>query len=379
MNFEFMTASRILFGSGALTQTCKEIKALGAPIILVRSKNRKRSEVLLTQIPEPAFEIEIEGEPTVAVIASALKNIRSVPSPAVVAFGGGGVLDAGKAIAGLLTNPGEPMDYLEVIGGGKAIRNAAAPCAAIPTTAGTGSEVTKNAVLTSEEHKLKVSLRSHLLLPSIACVDPDLTLSMPPDITANTGMDAVSQVLESFVSPGGSPMTQALCREGLLRGRSLSRAYHHGSDIEARTDMALSSLIGGIALANSKLGAIHGFASPLGGMFNAPHGAVCAVLLGPVMRANIRALRERHSDSLALARYTEAARILTGNEEAEAEDGAEWAFALRRELGIAPLSACGVRESHFPELCVKARAASSMKGNPVELTENELIQILEDS
>lgn len=379
MSFEFATASRILFGSGTLTQACKEIEAMAGQIILVRGKNRLRSEVLLSQIPRPAFEIEIDGEPTVRMVSDALKNARSVNSPVVVAFGGGGVLDAGKAIAGLLTNPGEPVDYLEVIGGGQAIRHLAAPCVAIPTTAGTGSEVTRNAVLTSEEHKLKVSLRSHLLLPSIACVDPDLTISMPPELTASTGMDALAQVLEPFVSIAANPLTDVLCREGIYRARSLLRAFKDGSDLRARTDMAMTSLIGGIALANAKLGAVHGFAAPIGGMFNAPHGAVCAALLAPVIEANIRALRQRQPRSPILERYAQTGAILTGRADAKPEDAAAFARELCSSLKIPPLSAYGMQSEHAEDICLKAQKASSMKGNSIVLTQEELRGILQEA
>jgi alcohol dehydrogenase class IV len=379
MSFEFASAGRILFGPGSLALASAEIQKWKGEIVLVRGKNRSRAGALLSQIPHPAFEIEIAGEPTVEQIRTAMQTLKGCSSPVVVAMGGGGVLDAGKAIAGLLTNPGDPLDYLEVIGKGRPIISRAAPLVAIPTTAGTGSEVTRNAVLTSTENKLKVSMRSHLLLPEIACVDPELTLSMPPELTANTGMDALAQVLEPFVSVAANPLTDALCREGLRRARSLLRAFQDGADISARTDMAMTSLIGGIALANAKLGAVHGFASPIGGMFDAPHGAVCAVLLAPVMKANIRALRARDPSSPLLERYAQTAAILTGRADAKPEDGADWAADLCQALKISPLSSYGLRADHVEEVCSKAQKASSMKGNSIELTQGELQEILTEA
>ncbi len=377
VNFEFASAARVLFGPGSLKQACETIRSWEGRIILVRGRSRSRLDPLLSQLPAPEAEVEITGEPSIEAVERALSPLRGIDAPVVVAMGGGGVIDAGKAIAGLLTNDGEPLDYLEVIGRGKQIMKAAAPFAAIPTTAGTGSEVTRNAVLTSTAQKVKVSLRSPLLLPALACVDPELTLTMPPDLTANTGMDALAQVFEPFVSIAANPVTDALCREGLLRARSLRKAFLNGSDLAARTDMALTSLLGGLALANAKLGAVHGFAAPIGGMFEAPHGAVCAALLAPAITENLRALRARAPESNLLNRYAEAARILTGRDDADPEDAADWVRELRKDLKIAPLSAYGIRESDFAEICAKAAKASSMKGNSIELGPEELRSILE--
>jgi alcohol dehydrogenase class IV len=251
----------------------------------------------------------------------------------VIGLGGGSVLDAAKAIAALMTNGGHPLDYLEVVGRGQALRVPAAAMIAIPTTAGTGTEVTRNAVLGSPEHHVKVSLRSPLMLPRLALVDPELTYDLPPALTASTGLDALTQLLEPFVSHQGNPMTDALCREGLRRAaQALPRVFANGQDRAAREDMALASLFGGLALANAKLGAVHGLAAPIGGMFPAPHGAVCAALLPHVMAINVRALRDRQPDAEALRRYDQAAQLLTGN-----------AAAGRRRYPVdqPPLSAVG--------------------------------------
>jgi alcohol dehydrogenase class IV len=294
----------------------------------------------------------------------------------VIAMGGGSVIDAAKAIAALLTNPGDIMDYLEVIGQGQPLTQASAPCIAIPTTAGTGAEVTRNSVLASTKHRIKVSLRSPTMLPDLAVIDPELTYSMPPSLTASTGLDAFTQILEPFVSVKSNPLTDALCREGLKRvARSLRRAFKNGSDTAAREDMAIASLFGGLALANAKLGAVHGFAGTMGAMLSIPHGVVCACLLPHVMEVNVKALKQRGSLDF-LSRYDDVARLLTGNPDAGATDGIDWIHDLCNALDVTPLLEFGITEAHFPEMIAGAKRASSMKGNPVELTDEELMEIL---
>jgi len=215
------------------------------------------------------------------------------------------------------------------------------------------------------------------MLPRVAIVDPELTHSMPPQVTAFTGMDALVQVLEPLVTNQANPLTDAICREGLGRAaRSLRRAYEHPDDAAAREDMALASLFGGLALANAKLGAVHGFAGPFGGMFHSPHGAVCAALLPPVMRVNVDALRRRDPEHPALARYTEIARILTGDSDASIEDGVAWVQDLAAALHIPPLSTYGFIQADFPDLMARAARSSSMKGNPVALDEGEMGKVL---
>jgi alcohol dehydrogenase class IV len=256
----------------------------------------------------------------------------------------------------------------------------AAPLVAVPTTAGTGAEVTRNAVLQVEEERVKVSLRSPLMLPAVALVDPALTYTLPPDVTARTGLDALAQCVEPLVTPAGNPLADAVAREGMRRAAgALRRAFHDGGDAEARRDMAVASLCGGLALANAKLGAVHGFAAPLGGMFPMPHGTACARLLPPVVATNVRALRERAPDSPALERYDEVARTLTGSAAARAEDAAPWLAELVRELAVPPLSTFGLTDSSVPDVVAKARKASSMQGNPIALTDDELAAVLREA
>jgi alcohol dehydrogenase class IV len=313
-------------------------------------------------------------------VCSALQQARQESCDLVIGLGGGSVIDTGKAIAALLTNPGEPLDYLEVIGRGQPLRRRAAPFIAIPTTAGTGSEVTRNAVLGSLEQRVKVSMRSPLMLPLLAVVDPELSLGSPPEVTASTGLDALTQSLEPYVSGRANPLTDGFCLEGLrCVRRSLQRTYRHRDDVDARTEMALASLLGGLSLANSALGIVHGFAGPIGGMFPAPHGAVCAALLPSGMAVNIRALRQRAPESKSLRRYETVARILTGKPHASPEDGVRWVSELCGELKVPPLGSYGIGEGDISTLVEKASRASSTKGNPIVLTTDELSEILVES
>jgi alcohol dehydrogenase class IV len=357
--FEFATAGRIVFGAGAARSI-----AIGPRALLVtHPSNSVRAHAVLT----------LRGEPTVMGVRAGLQYAREKGCDEVVAIGGGSAIDFGKAVAALLTNGGDPLDYLEVIGRGRKLALPSAQFTAVPTTAGTGSEVTRNAVIASPEHKLKASMRSPFMLPRLAIVDPELTLDLPPSITASTGLDALTQLIEPYTSVRANPMTGGFCLEGLRRAaRALPRAFENGRDLEARTDMALASLFGGLALANAGLGVVHGFAAPIGGAFDAPHGAVCAALLAHGMEANIRALRTRAPESEALARYETIARILTGRADARPEDGVEWVRRIVARLGIPPLSAYGMRRENAAGLSAQASRASSMKGNPIALTAAEL-------
>lgn len=380
MPFEFATAQRIIFGSGAAQQAPAVAASLGQRPLLVAGRRPERAEPLLAGLRGrnllPAI-FSVAGEPTVADVLAGVETARQAGCDLVIGLGGGSVLDAAKAIAALLANGGDPLDYLEVVGRGQPLLKPSLPCVAIPTTAGTGSEVTRNAVLGSPEHRVKASLRSPLMLPTAAVVDPELTHSVPPDVTAATGLDALTQCIEPFVSPRANPLTDAVCREGMQRAaRSLRRACVDGSDAAAREDMALASLFGGLALANAGLGAVHGFAGPIGGMFSAPHGAICARLLPPVMAANVEALQQRAPGSPALARFDEVGRLLTGDPAAQASDGVTWVADLVDALSIPRLAAHGIAPTDFPEIVAKSQQASSMKANPIALTADELTDIL---
>jgi len=378
-HFSFATATQIVFGENEL-QTVPGMEIVrGKIVLLVTGSNLERARNLANLFPTETkiYFYQIKGEPTIQMVDGGVVLAREKACEIVIGLGGGSVIDAAKAIAAMVPNPGELLDYLEVIGKGKALSVKPLPCIAIPTTAGTGAEVTKNSVIKSVENHVKVSLRSEFMYPTVTVVDPVLTHSMSPELTANTGVDALTHLMETFVSNQANPFIDMICREGLRRiSRSLVVAYHDGENSAARIDMAMASMLGGMALANVKLGAVHGFAGPMGGMFPIPHGTVCASLMAATMEMNIEALIEKNGD---LSKYTELAQILTGSSLAKAEDGIVWAENLISELNILPLSSFGIKESDFPELVAKAKVSSSMKGNPVELDEDQLLWILEKS
>jgi len=380
MRFDFATATQIVFGAGTLAGAGRLARPWGTRALVVTGRHPTRAAALIPVLQAAGIASSVfsfGGEPEVDTVVCGVAQARQQQVEMVIGCGGGSVIDAAKAIAGLLTNPGDPLNYLEVVGEGRPLGRPAAPWMAIPTTAGTGAEVTRNAVLGVPARAVKASLRSPHLLARIALVDPELTLDLPPALTAGTGFDALTQLLEAYVCLRANPMTDALCAAGLPRAaRALPLVWREGHDLTARTDMALASLWSGLALANAGLGAVHGFAAPLGGMFAAPHGAVCAALLAPVMAANLKALRERAADSGPWRRYTDVAHWLTGRSDAPAEAGVAWVQAHVAEMQLPSLSAYGVTPAHFDELVTRARQVSSMKANPIALTDEELRAVL---
>ncbi|HEY0708984.1 MAG TPA: iron-containing alcohol dehydrogenase [Polyangia bacterium] len=380
LGFEFATATRVLFGSGKVAEAPGLLRDLGGKrVLLVTGKNPARAEPLRERLASAGLDVvtfAVPGEPTVELACAGAAHAIHERCNAVVAFGGGSALDAGKAIAALATNPGDPLDYLEVIGRALPLRHAPLPFLAIATTAGTGSEVTRNAVLLSRSARVKVSLRSPLMLPTAAIIDPELLIGAPPAVLVSSGVDALSQLIEPFLSPKANPLTDSLAREGIRRSvRALRPAVLDGATNDRREDLAVASLFGGLCLANAGLGAVHGFAAPAGGMFEAPHGAVCAALLAPVVAVNARALRERAPSHPSLARLEELGVLVTGNGHAGADDAITWLEHLRRDLAVPGLHRYGMNARDIPALVEKAKVASSMKGNPLVLTDQELTDI----
>lgn len=378
--FEFATATRVLFGAGRLAETPELVRALGGRrVMIVTGSNPARAAPLregLDKLGLSTLLFRVEGEPTLELAREGTATAMAAGCDVVVAVGGGSVLDAGKAIAALAANGGDPLDYLEVIGRGRPLTQPSVPLVAIPTTAGTGSEVTRNAVLGSKEEKVKASLRSPLMLPRVALVDPDLLTGAPAAVLASSGLDALSQLIEPFLSARANPLTDALAREGMRRSaRSLRRAVLENLDAAAKEDLALASLFGGLCLANAGLGAVHGFAAPVGGMFQAPHGAVCAALLAASLEVNLRALRARAPQHPSISRFQEVASLLTGKAEALPEDAIAWVKELCQALSVPGLRRYGLTEAEVPRLVEKARVASSMKANPLVLTDEELTEI----
>ncbi len=374
MHFEFATSARIVFGERESRLATAIAAQWGGRALVVTGSRPQRVEGLTANVSHTV--LALTGEPTVEAVRAGVLQARVEDCRMVIAIGGGSAMDAGKAIAAMLTNPGDPMDYLEVVGGGRQLEQPPAPFLAIPTTAGSGAEVTRNAVLASTEHRVKASMRSPLLLPKVAIVDPELTLGLPPAVTASTGLDALTQLIEPYVSLRANAFTDLYCVEGLRKvSACLERAYHHGEDRQARCAMSWASLLGGLSLANAGLGVVHAFAAPIGGQWNAPHGAVCAAVAPHAVAVNVEALRRRAPTSQALRRYDEIARIVTRQPHAIADDAVLWISELCDRLAIPPLRAYGITPGDVDELCAKVAQTSSMKGNPIELTGEELREI----
>jgi alcohol dehydrogenase class IV len=371
--FEFATADRIVAGAGRAAELPGVLAGLGSRVLVCTGANPARHENLLAGVGLPAVVFPVAGEPTAELARTGAAAAREHGADVIAAIGGGSVIDLGKAVAMLLANGGDPLDYLEVVGSGQKITQLAAPCVAVPTTAGTGAEVTANAVLAVPGHRLKASLRSPLMIPRVALVDPELTVSCPPPVTAASGLDALTQCLEPFVSVRATPLTDGLAREGLRRAATGLRAAHaDGGDLTARTDMAMCALLGGMALANAKLGAVHGLAGVIGGTADVPHGMACAALLAPVIEANLRTLRSAAPGSSVLDRYAEAAQLLTGKPGASVEDGLAWIGETVSLLGVPGLAAFGLGPGQADDIAAKAATSSSMQGNPVPLSHDEL-------
>ncbi len=381
MEFTFATSNRILFGDGRVGEAGKISAEYGSKAFVVTGSTSARAAPLIESLQSRDMlhtEFSISQEPTLGIATEGLERALAFAPDVVIGMGGGSVLDTGKAIAALLTNGDDPLDFLEVIGRGKPLQNPSKPYIAIPTTSGTGSEVTRNAVLASEEHHVKVSLRSAFMLPDVALIDPFLTHDVPPHVTASTGLDALTQVIEPYISRRRNPITDGFCLEGIPRAaHALQQAYMDGSDAGARRNMAITSLMGGLALANAGLGAVHGFAGPFGGMFHAPHGAICAALLPHVLEVNRKALVARAPEDEALSRLERIGKLITSDPSASAQGGISWIRNLVEALHIPTLRTYGFARGDFPDVIEKAKVSSSMRGNPIELTESELEEILD--
>lgn len=362
--FTFATAGRIIFGAGVVAELPAILAGLGRRALVCTGSDPRRHAGVIDSLPG-AVAFPISGEPTLDAVRAGAAAAREHGADVVVGLGGGAALDAAKVVAALVANGGDPLDYAEVIGRGLPLSERSLPVVAVPTTSGTGSEVTANGVVTSPADKVKVSLRAPSMLPVVALVDPELTLAVPPAVTAHAGLDALVQCIEPFVSPFATPLTDGFCREGIARaGRGLRRAVEDGSDLAARTDMSLCSLLSGLALANAKLGAAHGLAAPLGGLLGAPHGAVTAAVMAAVSRANLAALAIEPGHP-CLDRYAEVGELLTGRRDPEAF--LDWFAETLDRFGVPGLASHGLADDQIPDVALAASRASSTKGNPVRL------------
>jgi alcohol dehydrogenase class IV len=384
MRFEFMTAGRIVVGPGSAAELSSLLAGVGRRALLVVGRGAAARGGPATELARRLAEsglvgatFSADGEPDIAAVEASARLARESGCDMAIGIGGGSVLDTAKAAAALATNDGGALDYMEVVGAGKPLGGAALPVVAVPTTAGTGSEVTRNAVVAAPEFRAKASIRHPSLLPRLALVDSALTHDLPPSVTAGSGLDALTQLIEPYVSRRAQPISDGLCLEGIARAAwALRQVYHQPEDAAAREAMATASLLSGLALANAGLGAVHGIAAPLGGAYPAPHGAACAALLPHVTTVNIRALRRRDPDGPALPRYARAAETLLGRAGATPDDLVAALRELVTELDIPPLRTYGLTEHNVPELATQAAQASSTRANPIELEVEELAEAI---
>lgn len=388
LRFDFLATPQIIFGQGRFETIKEYLTTFGTKILVVGSKRALDQPIIKDVFSiltlKSGFEFEtviIHGEPDTEQIDAGVQIGSQQNASSVVGIGGGSAIDAGKAIAALLTNGGKAKDYMEVIGKGMNIIKPPLPFIAVPTTAGTGSEVTKNAVILSKEDKLKASIRSPLLVPKIAIIDPELMVSLPKEITAYTGLDALTQLIEAYTSNKSQPLTNALARIGILRAsKSLIFAYENSKDIEAREDMAMAAMLSGICLSNAGLGAVHGLAGPIGGMLNIPHGLICGALLLPVINVNIGTMLLQVPYPETLLKYAQLGELFGGLEfeplKIQVIHLVKQLEFLIKSLHIAKLSDYGLKENKFEEIISRAQLSSSMKYNPVKLTDDDLYRIL---
>ena len=383
VRFDLAVPTDVRFGAGRVSEVPQALVELGANrVMVITGRTTSRADAIRSTLNEAGISTMVFGvaaEPSIERVRAAVALLAEAGCDAVLGFGGGSALDVAKAAAVLATSGSDPMDHLEVIGAGRPIERAGLPCVAVPTTAGTGSEVTRNSVLSGGG--VKASLRSPLMLPKVALVDPDLLVGVPKPTVAASGMDALSQLIEPLLSLRANPFTDALARDGIRRSaRSLSRAYQEGMDDPGvRDDLALASLFGGVCLANSGLGAVHGLAAAAGARLSAPHGAVCAAVLAAAMDVNLRALRQRAPSHSALGRMDEVAALLTDRSDATPEDAIVWLQELTSALSIPGLASYGLDQEQISAVVAAAQKASSMRGNPIELSDEEVREIVTGS
>ena len=375
MDFELFNVPRIVFGRGKFARLGEIVAPMGGRALVVQNVNESlvaRTKDVLGGSNVSSEFVRQRGEPTVEHVDVALNLAKERGCDVVIGVGGGSAIDSAKAVAALLTNGGSALDYMEVVGKGLKITKPSAPWVAVPTTAGTGAEVTRNAVVGYPEKNFKASIRSELMLARVAVVDAELHVPVRPEVTARSGMDALCQCIESYTSKGANPMTDALAIKGVeLAARSLRRAFNDGTDLDAREDMAMAAMISGVTLTNAGLGAVHGFAAPLGASFPVPHGTVCAALLPWVIRANVHA-----ADDRLKGRYRDVARAFGFDGGTGVDRLIDETARLVKDLAIPALREFGIEEKHVPEQVALAKKASSMRFNPVPLSDGALSEIL---
>ena len=382
--FNFARLPLIYFGSGKISGLPGIIAGCGNSLFLVTGARSFADSPAAASLAEQLerrgvaiHRVTVDREPSPELIDDTVRILRGREPDVIVSIGGGSVIDAGKAISAMLGKSGSVMDYLEVVGN-KEHPGTKVPFIAVPTTSGTGSEATKNAVISRvAEEGFKRSLRHDNLVPDIAIVDPILTLSCPPEITAAAGMDCFTQLTESYLSTKANAYTDALALEGIRAvNRSLIRSFTHGDDIEARSDMSFAALTSGICLANAGLGAVHGLAGTIGAMFNIPHGAVCGTLMAEANSVNVRELRRTGNADAALKKYATLGRIFSDSsgkkDDYYIDFFIDYLSAATYLLRLPDLSNYGLKSEDLPVIC----SQSDVKNNPADLTVGILSDIL---
>ncbi|WED22996.1 iron-containing alcohol dehydrogenase [Vibrio sp. JC009] len=377
--FQFMTSTRIVFGEGALATSLSTLNQFGYSVLLVTGKAQERAQPLLSYLNSQNMRyqhVSVSGEPNIAMIEETAVVGRKFKPDMVVAIGGGSVIDTGKALAGIITNFGNVYDYVDVIGRSVPLKTKPLPFIAIPTTAGTGSEVSNKAVLRSGQDMVKISLRSTLILPDLAIVDPTLTYEMPLEQSARGVFETFSHLMEAYVCGDPNPLTDMICEEGLgrLAGSVIPACIN--DDKKARSDLAFAAMLGGMASSNAKLGAAHGLASSLAGKMMVPHGNIISRLVPYVMRENIEAARLAGRGDI-LSRYKRLSQIMLQKENVAEDECITWVQSTLDRLKMPKLTEFGLCEFSFSDIARDALHTYSIKGNPLPLNKERLVYILE--
>jgi hypothetical protein len=375
--FGILAPGRILFGRGRAAKAPGLIAAIGRRIVLVHGKNAERAEWLIVGLRAEGAEVlalACPGEPDLPLLETALAEVRAFRAEAFVSLGGGAAIDLGKALAALAPGKGAPLDHLEVVGKGLPLTAPPLPFAALPTTSGTGAEATKNAVIGIPSERRKVSLRDDRMLPRLALIDPALTDGCPRAVTLASGLDALTQVIEPYLSTRANPFTDALCRAAIPAALAALPKLMESEAPEARDAMAWASLTGGLALANAGLGAVHGLAGVIGGLTGAAHGAICGALLPHVLRLHAEELPPLSPGGQRIAELAGLFSARLG-----AKDGFGALEIWAREAGLPRLSALGLRPEDRAQAAEAAQGASSMKADPARPSAERLARLLADA
>ena len=371
----YFCPGEIVFGKGSVDKLASFAKDYASVCVITSTNIQRHAKQIdeLNQITQTDIYCS-KGEPTLDMVKDAVSKVKQINPACIVAIGGGSILDLAKAVAALVTNEHDVMHYLEVVGDGKPLEADPLPVIAIPTTFGTGSEVTKNSVIDVPDHQRKVSLRSEKMVPKFAIIDPDMSIGIPASVAATSGIDALIHVSEAFVCNTPCHALDAKSKHAIKQGFKYLEKMVNDPDDASRQALADASYVGGLCIANAKLGAVHGLAGVIGGMTSAGHGAICGALFSAVIKKNLAQLTNDNNEK-ALQCYQQMTRLIDDN--ADTNDLADIVAELSSKIGLQSLGTLGVDSKDYEQIATKAQASSSMKGNPVELSVEQLIEVLE--